>query len=81
MLLLKAGLPKPQSEKTKMGNKLFMLPKTNTPVIGDPDVSGYSSITKLPCDITILWNLLFLLGGCTGNRQRLYPEDLCTEKT
>ena len=65
-----------------MGNKLFMLPKTNTRVIGDPDVSGYSGITRrLPCGIPTPWNLLFLLGGCTGNGQTLYPEERSTEIT
>lgn len=65
-----------------MENKLFLLSKTNTPAMGDPDVSGYSGITRrLPCGIRTLWNLLFLPGGCTGNGQRLYPEDLSTEIT
>lgn len=42
----------------------------NTPVTGDPDISGYNIITKFPCSA----NLLFLLSGQSG--QRLYPEDL-----
>jgi len=80
ILLLKAGLPKPEDEKPKMGNKFFLLPQTNTPVTGDPGVSGYSGITRrLPCGITTLWNLLFLLCECMGNGQRLYPEGLSTE--
>lgn len=67
--------------KKKKKNKLFIVPKKNNLVSGDPGVSGYSGITRSLAHGTFTtWLEHTVLAGRVQG-ERFSPKNLSTEVT